>query len=69
MKAAVHLGQHCNDNLVTSRNTKFEELKTLFDITQRLVLDQDFEILNVSSIEWTFTPWVRSTLLHDKVVK
>ena len=26
-------------------------------------------ILNVSTIEWTFTPWMRFTLLHDTVVK
>ena len=69
MKAAVHLGQHYNENLITYRTTNFEEHKTLFDITQRLILNQDFEILNVSSIEWTFTPWMKSTLLHDKVIK
>ena len=61
MKAAVLLGHKYNDNSVTNRNTDFEELKTLFDISQRLILDQDFEILNVSSIELKFTPWMRST--------
>ena len=61
MKAAVLLGHKYNDNSVTNRNTDCEELKTLFDISQRLILDQDFEILNVSSIEWKFTPWMRST--------
>ena len=68
-KAAVHLGQKYKDNLVTSKNTHFEELKTLFDITQKVISDQDFEILNVSTIEWKFTPWMRSTLLHDNVIK
>ena len=47
MKAAVHLGHNYNANLVTFRNTNFEELKMLFDITRRLILHQDFEILNV----------------------
>ena len=42
---------------------------TLFDITQKLILDQDFEMLNVSTIEWTFSPWMRSTLLHDKDIE
>ena len=55
MKAAVHLGQNLNDNLVTNRNS-FQELKTLLDITQMLILYQDFDILNVSTIEWKFTP-------------
>ena len=69
MQAALHLGQHYYENFVFYRNTNFEELNTLFDITQRLILEQDFEILNVSTIEWTFTPWMRFTLLHDTVVK
>ena len=67
MKAAVHLGQMFNEHLLTCRNTNFEELKTMFGINQRLVWDQDFEILNVSTIGWEFTPWMRFTWLHDKV--
>ena len=66
MKAAVHLGHTYNENLVAHRNTDFEELKTPFDITEKLIWDQDFEILNVSKIDWTCSPWTRSTLLHDK---
>ena len=42
----------------------FEELKTLFDITQKLILGQNFEILNVSTIEWTHSPWMRSSLVR-----
>ena len=68
MRAAVHLGQHQNENLVTHKNTNSQELKALFDITLKLILDQNFEILNVSTIGWTFS-MVRSTLLHDKVTK
>ena len=64
MKVAVHLGHIKHENLVTCRNTNVEELKTLFDITE--ILGQNREILNVSTIEWQFIPWIRSTLLHDK---
>ena len=49
MKAAVHLGQTYNENLITCRNTNFEELKMLFDVTQKLILDQNFEILTVAT--------------------
>ena len=66
MKASVHIGQNYYENLVIYRNTNFDALETLFDITQKLILDQDFEMLNVSTIEWTFSPWMRSTLQHDK---
>ena len=38
MKAAVHLGENYNDNLFTFRNTNCEALKTLFDVTQKLIL-------------------------------
>ena len=54
MKASVHLGTRYNEILVAYRDTNFEELKTLFDITQRLILNHGFEFLNVSTIEWTF---------------
>ena len=48
MKAAVHLGQNNNEILVTTGNPNFEELKTLFNIIL------NFEVLNASTIEWTF---------------
>ena len=67
MNASV--GPNYNDNLFAYGNTNFEELKTLFDTTQRLILNHEFEIPIVSTIVWTFSPWMRSTLLHDKVIK
>ena len=62
MKASVHLGPNYDEIGVAHKNTNFEELKTLLDITQRLTLDHAVEILNVSTIEWTFSPWMMSTL-------
>ena len=62
MKASVHLGPSYKEKLVAFRNSDFKELKTLFGITQRLILEQSFGILNVSTIVWNFTPWMRSTL-------
>ena len=62
MKASVHLGPSYNEKLVAFRNTDFKELKTLFGITQRLILEQSFGILNVSTIVWNFTPWMGPTL-------
>ena len=69
MKAGIHLGEDYNDILVAYRNTNFDALKALFDITQKLILNQKHEILNVSTIEWQFASWMRSTLLHDRVIK
>ena len=41
-KALVHLGPNYNENLEVCRNTNFEELKTLFDITQEFDLGPEF---------------------------
>ena len=56
MKAAIHLGEDYNENLVTCRNTNFNALKTLFDIRQKLIMNQKYEIKNVSTIEWPPPP-------------
>ena len=66
MEASIHLWPDYNEILVGYRNTNFEELKTLFDITKRLILEHKFVILNVSTVEWTLTPWMTSSLLHDR---
>ena len=49
-------------NLEVYKNTKFEKLLDLFDITQRFLLDHQAEILNVPPIYWTAPSWTRSTL-------
>ena len=68
MKAAIHLRPNCVENLEVYRNTNFEELENLFDITQKVILDHHLEILNVKTIEWTSPSWTRSTLSHDQVI-
>ena len=40
------------ENLEVYKNTNFEELKNLFDITQKLILEHQAEILNASTIDW-----------------
>ena len=69
MKSAVHVGREYQQNLIACRNTNFEEIKTLFDITLKLIVENSFETLNLSSMIHNFSPWMRSTLCHDQVVK
>ena len=69
MKAAIHLGPNCIENLEVYRNTNFEKIQNLFGITQKLVWDHHDEILNVTTIEWTAPPLVRCTFSHDQVIK
>ena len=47
MKAAIHLGPNYLVNLEVHENTNFEEIPSLFDLTQKLILE------NVNSIEST----------------
>ena len=60
MKAAMHLGPHYVENLEVYKNTNFEELQNLFDITPKL--------MNVTTIDWTSPSWTRSTLTQDQVI-
>ena len=69
MKAAVHLGQDFSDNLRITRNTDFEKVEQLFDISQKLILNQSEDIFGISTIDWNTIPWMRTTLLHDRAVK
>ena len=69
IKSEVHFGREYQQNLIACRNTNFEELKTLFDITLRLIVGNSLEILNVSSMICEFSPWMRSTLCHDESLK
>ena len=41
----------------------------LFDITLRVIVEQSLEILNVSTMIYTFSLWMRSTLCHGQVIK
>ena len=63
MKSAVHPCREYQQNLIACRNTNFEDLKTLFDVTLRLIVEHSLEIQNLSS------PWMRATLCHDQVIK
>ena len=62
MKSSVHGGLQFQENLAAYKNSTFEELKTLFDITLRLIVEQSFEILNVSTMIYNFSLWMGSTI-------
>ena len=66
-KAVIHLGEDYYENLVAYKNINFDALKTLFD-TEKLILDHEHETKQVSTIERQVLPWMRFTVLHDKVI-
>ena len=69
MKAAIHLGPNYLVNLEVYKNTNFEEIQSLFNITQKLIVEHSEEILNVHTIESTSPSWTRSELSHDQVIQ
>ena len=68
MKAAVHLGPNYLANLEVYKNTNFEEIQSLFNITQKLIQEHSEEILKVNTIESASPSWTRSVVSHDQVV-
>ena len=62
MKAAIHLGPNYLANLEFYKNTNFEESQSLFNITQKLILEHSEEILNVNRID-------SASLSHDQVIQ
>ena len=48
MKAAIHLGPNYLTNSEIYKNTNFEEIESLFNITQKFIMEHSEEILNVN---------------------
>ena len=47
MKAAIHLGPNYVSNSEICKNTKFEDVESVFNMTHKLVMEHSDEILNV----------------------
>ena len=69
MKAAVHLGKDFEENLRVTSNTEFSKIRLWFSITQKLVLDQQDEIIGVSKIDWDQSPWMKISFVHAHAIK
>ena len=59
MKAAIHLGPNYLANLEVYNNTNFQEIQSLFNITQKLILEHSEDILNVNN------DWKRISLMDE----
>ena len=68
MNAAVHLEPNFIEHFGVYRNTNFQELQNLWNISQKLILDDQAEILDVTPIDWTAPSWARSTTSHEQVI-
>ena len=67
MRAVIHHGQNYKKNLETCKFTNFDQIENFFSVTQNLVADNPFGILNVKTIDPRSLCWTRSTLAHNQV--
>ena len=69
MLSVIHLGPNYIENLEVCKNTNFEEILSLFGITQKLMAEHSEEILNMKPIEGAAPSCARSAPSHDQVIK
>ena len=68
-KSAIHLGLEYDQNLIPCQNTNFAGIKSLLDFSLRLIAENSFEILSLSTMMYDFSPWLSMTLCHDQTIK
>ena len=68
MKAATHLGPNFKSNSEIYKNTQFEDIESVFNITQKLVREHSEEILNVKCLEYSSPSWARSGSANDQAL-
>ena len=69
MKSAIHLGREYDQILIACQTTNVGGINTLFDISLRLIAENLLEILNLSTMMYDFSPWMRMTRCHDQAIK
>ena len=69
IKSADYLDLDYDQILIACQNTNFEGIKTLFDISLRMIAENSFEILILSSMLYDFSLWVRMIFCHDQALR
>ena len=67
MNAATFMGKNFMDNQPSIMNSKDLTLKKMFDITSKLVSEQE-EIINLDNIHWGKNSWRQLSLIGDETV-
>ena len=69
MIAAIHLWPNYVSNSEIYKNTKFENIENVFNITQNLIQEHSEEILNAKCLEYSSLSWAKSVLANDQALK
>ena len=64
-----YIGWHRLAHCAPHHTTNFEEIQSLFNAAQKLILEHSEEILNVNTIDSASPSWTRSVLCHDQVIQ
>ena len=68
-EASVFMGKNFSDNLHSTKNTGEDLIwKQMFDISEKLIVEQSDETCGVSQISWESSPWKQFYLVNDEEV-
>ena len=67
LQASVFMVKNYSDNWHSIKNTKDLTMKQMFDISEKLVSEQD-EIFGVKTINWESSSWKYLSLIGDEQV-
>ena len=67
MESAVFMGKNYSDNWHSIKNTTYLTMKQMFDISEKLLSEQD-EIYGVKTINWENSSWTYLSLIGDEQV-
>ena len=56
-QASVFIGKNYSDNLHSIKNTEDLTMKQMFDISEKLIIEQSDEIYGVNTINWEDSLW------------
>ena len=68
LEASVFMGKNYSDNLHSVKKQEKISLKQMFEISEKLILEQPDEIFGVSQISWESSPWKQLSLVNDEEV-
>ena len=69
LEASVFMGKNYSDNLHSIKNTwKNHTLKQMFEISEKLILEQSDEIFGVSQISWENSSWKQLSVVNDEEI-
>ena len=67
LEASVFMGKDYSHNVHSVKNTgKDLTLKQMFDISEKLILEQSDEIFGLSQVSWENSSWKQLSLVNDE---